>query len=736
MALAERKKIYKQYANRSKQNFQSVEGNMLSQLKRINPKQFYKLFKKRKQNKVKTNLKAEDFKNFFVSLMDNTTADEQTAHLNIGDPVYGELDVPFTESEILTEVRKLKQDKSPGNDELLNEVFIAGKTCLIPLLCKLFNKILTRGEYPTEWTTGIVIPVFKKGNPNDAGNYRPITLISHLAKLFTSVLNSRLLAWSQQNDIITDAQYGFKPGFGTTDAIFALHAIVSKYLNSSGRLYTCFIDYKKAFDTVDHYKLWRRMIKSGITGKLFQVINSMYKNIRLAIRHSNETSDFYKCSTGLLQGEALSPFLFSLLINDLELDLMHNSCPSINIEEINIFILMYADDTVLLAESAAGLQTIINQLDNYTTEWGLTINVAKTKVLVFRKSWQLRKEEKWFYKGTEIEIVNQFCYLGIMLNYNGKFNTTQKHLAEQARKAQFNLMKVIKQSNFNVTTMLDLFDTYLAPILNYGSELWGTNKAPEIERVHTSFIKRILGVKRSASNAMVYNEVARMPLYLTRCNRIVKYWTKLLSTNNCILKSLYEDMLQDCEANTTGHNWLRSVKDILLKLGMNEFWISQEPGDVNIFLARVRQRLADQFFQTNDSTIETCSKCEIYKYFDKTRGLAKYLCKPIPELRRKTLSRFRLSAHSLAIETGRYNRTDRRDRVCAMCELNVIEDEYHLILICPKYSELRARLIRPYFYRRPSAQKLVELLDAGDIKTITNLTRYITLAMRLREGHV
>ncbi len=157
---------------------------------------------------------------------------------------------------------------------------------------------------------------------------------------------------------------------------------------------------------------------------------------------------------------------------------------------------MYADDTVLLAESAAGLQTIINQLDNYTTEWGLTINVAKTKVLVFRKSWQLRKEEKWFYKGTEIEIVNQFCYLGIMLNYNGKFNTTHKHLAEQARKAQFNLMKVIKQSNFNVTTMLDLFDTYLAPILNYGSELWGTNKAPEIERVHTSFIKRILGVKK------------------------------------------------------------------------------------------------------------------------------------------------------------------------------------------------------------------------------------------------
>ncbi len=184
--------------------------------------------------------------------------------------------------------------------------------------------------------------------PNDTGNYRPITLISHLAKLFTSVLNARLLKWSEQNDIITDAQFGFKPGFGTTDAIFALHSIVAKYLNTRGRLYSCFIYYKKAFESVDHYKLWRRMIKSGITGKLLQVIQSMYRNIRLAIKHNNEISDFYNCTTGLLQGEALSPFLFSLLINDLELDLMHNDCPTIDIEEINLFILMYADDTVLL----------------------------------------------------------------------------------------------------------------------------------------------------------------------------------------------------------------------------------------------------------------------------------------------------------------------------------------------------------------------------------------------------
>ncbi len=164
---------------------------------------------------------------------------------------------------------------------------------------------------------------------------------------------------------------------------------------------------------------------------------------------------------------------------------------------------------------------------------------------------------------------------------------TQKHLAEQARKATFCLMKKVKQFGFNVTTMLELFDTYVAPVLNYGAEIWGTNKAPEIERVHTMYVKRVLGVKRSTSNAMVYNEVARMPQICTRYVRILKYWTKLITTNNCIVKAIYANMLTECERTRTGYNWLRNVKDtqcILYKLGMIDHWAKQDPGDTNTFI--------------------------------------------------------------------------------------------------------------------------------------------------------
>jgi hypothetical protein len=109
----------------------------------------------------------------------------------------------------------------------MNDYILTGKTTLIPVLCKLFNNILMSGIFPELWVKSIIIPIFKKVDVNDTGNYRGISLVSHVGKLFTSLINSRLLKWSEENVILTDAQFGFRPGLGTTDAIFALHSLIS-----------------------------------------------------------------------------------------------------------------------------------------------------------------------------------------------------------------------------------------------------------------------------------------------------------------------------------------------------------------------------------------------------------------------------------------------------------------------------------------------------------------------------
>jgi hypothetical protein len=218
----------------------------------------------------------------------------------------------------------LKRDKDIGFDNIMNEyIYISMSKHLIkPVLCKLFNTILNTGNFPEIWLRSIIIPVFKKGNQNDPGNYRGISLVSHMGKLFTSLLNNRLTKWSENSSVLTDVQFGFRPGFGTTDAIFSLHSLISKSLRKGKRLYCCFIDYVKAFDSVCHLTLWLRLARCGITGKLLNVIKSMYSKLKCCVKFDGHFSNFFTSNIGLMQGESLSTLLYSFYVNDMEIELI------------------------------------------------------------------------------------------------------------------------------------------------------------------------------------------------------------------------------------------------------------------------------------------------------------------------------------------------------------------------------------------------------------------------------
>ena len=188
------------------------------------------------------------------------------------------------------------------------------------------------------------------------------------------------MKWDSENNVITDAQFGFKQGFSTVDAIFVLQSIINRNLSKKGgRLYCCFIDYKKAFDLIDRSKLWCKLIKQGIQGKMLKIIRSLYENVKSCVKYNGCLSQCFRNSVGLFQGEVLSPILYSLYVNDCEMHFIRSNCPSVELNMINIFLLMYADDTVLLAETPQDLQTLLNSLYTYCDEWKLTVNTAKNK---------------------------------------------------------------------------------------------------------------------------------------------------------------------------------------------------------------------------------------------------------------------------------------------------------------------------------------------------------------------
>ena len=171
----------------------------------------------------------------------------------------------------------------------------------------------------------------------------------------------------------------------------------------------------------------------------------------------------------------------------------------------------------------------------------------------------------------------------MLFNYNGKFNVTQKHIASQGKKVLFCLMKEVQKHNFNVLTLLSLFDTYVSPVLNYCSEILGYMKAQEIEKIHTMFLKRLLGVKRPTSNDMIYRETGRLPLIVNRKFNMLNYWLKLTRTENCVLENIYEMTLRSCN-HQDNQNWSAEIRDILISIGMVDVWQQQRVKKFNIYL--------------------------------------------------------------------------------------------------------------------------------------------------------
>jgi len=211
----------------------------------------------------------------------------------------------------------------------------------------------------------VILPIYKRGDVSDPNNYRGITLISCFAKLFTGIINERLKSWAESYDIITDAQFGFKPNCSTADAIFILNALIEKQLHNKHKLFCCYIDYRKAYDVINRGQLWYKMIRSGVDGKLMAIIRSMYNEVKLQVKHMSSLSDLFSSNVGLLQGEITSPIMFSLFVNDIEFSLQNGLNAGITLDQLSVYLLLFADDAVIFSETKEGLQKSLDNLEIY-----------------------------------------------------------------------------------------------------------------------------------------------------------------------------------------------------------------------------------------------------------------------------------------------------------------------------------------------------------------------------------
>ena len=467
---------------------------------------------------------------------------------------------------------------------------------------------------------------------------------------------------------------------------------------------------------------------------MFRVIRSLYQDVKLRVKGLTSLSDMLSCDIGLMQGEIMSPILFSIFLNDVEMQLTDNGNDGITLDQLTLYLLLFADDAVIFSETPEGLQKSLDNFETYCRKWNLTVNVDKTKIVVFRKGGILAQNERWSYDNQEIEIVSSFNYLGIGLSSGGSFIQATNTLADKGLKAMHCLLETIKETKAPIKVMFHLFDSLVASVLSYGCEIWGFASAQCIERVHRKFCKQILNVKLSTNNYALYTELGRHPLYIERQIRIIKYWFKLATetNSNCILKSAFEDMKNRTENSINKLLWTSKVKSLLERNGFAEVWQYPESVNIKMFLPVLKTRLIDTFITESREGIRSSSSLSLFKELNTTYEIAPYLKLLCLDKRRAALAKLRLSSHSLAIETGRHSGIPRENRKCSVCDLNDIEDEYHFIIICPFYRDLRKDYIPNYYVRRPSMQKFIDLLKSTSVKKLKNLATFVIKATKLR----
>ena len=429
---------------------------------------------------------------------------------------------PFEEKEVLEQIKKLKNNKASGIDQVINEFIKNSPENMVHLIVKMFNIVLETGIIPTDWTIGLIKPIHKKGSTDDPDNYRGITLLSCIGKCFTAIINTCLTKYLDCVGIIGEEQAGFRHGYSTLDHIFVFHSILSIYLHKKRKVYVAFIDYKKAFDLIDRSSLWSKLIASSINGKIIRVIYNMYDNAKSCVVNDSMYSEFFGCNIGVRQGENLSPLLFAIYLNDFDLfisrryeglkDLSVDIKTFLSDDDVEIFLrifsLLYADDTIVMAETERELQAALNAVFDYCKTWHLTVNTSKTKIVIFSRG-KVRKYPDFQFGDSILQVVSEYVYLGTMFNYNNRFHKNKQKQVSLARRAMFGLISRASKLDLPLDIQVELFEQLVTPILLYGSEIWGHEDLSCIEVFYMKFCKLILGLNKNTANLKACRELGK-----------------------------------------------------------------------------------------------------------------------------------------------------------------------------------------------------------------------------------
>ena len=418
---------------------------------------------------------ANHFNDFFLNI-GCTGDDDEHGYKNylIGEHLYDNFQFNLINNQHTTSIiSHIKTKYSYGYDRISSALIKIIIHEITPSLTLIINQCLTTGIFPDKLKIGKIVPVYKKGNHKLIDNYRPISLLPTISRIFETVIYSQLYEYIEHHHIMNDSQYGFRKAHSTVYTATELIDRLTYKLDNNKIPFNIYIDLSKAFDTLNHSILLSKLHYYGIRNTALTLLKSYFTNRKQYCDYKGTSSIMLLIHKGVPQGSLLGPLLFILYVNDFYLS--SNKCT----------FLMYADDTTLLSTydtfhtntdtDIATIQRNINEELLRVTTWlsrnKLLINTTKTKMTVFHTQQKHISYPDVIINNSHVEIVDDFKLLGITVNKHLKWNTHIENTAIKVSK-YIGVLNRLKHT-LPPKILYTLYNILILPHFNYGLILWG-----------------------------------------------------------------------------------------------------------------------------------------------------------------------------------------------------------------------------------------------------------------------
>ena len=478
---------------------------------------------------------AEIMASHYASISSNNSYDprfrraRQTLERNLNFDTCEEL--PYNNPISILELERMLSSSSKsatGEDQVSYNMISRSHPSCKTFLLKIFNKILSSGDYPSEWRTSLVLSFPKPGKiPNCPENFRPISLTSCTGKLLEKIINTRITIFLEAGNHIPKHQFGFRKMQSTSDALNKFISDVGGALNMKQHVLCVSFDLRKAYDSTWRYGIMKAIHQTGMRGNVPRIIQNFLSNRTFKTKIRDTTSNIHNLEQGVPQGSVLSCTLFSLAINGI-LESVPNGVEAI----------LYVDDLLIYCSGTyvpsleRRLQNAINKIESWATSHGFTFSPAKTNCIHFHRKRKSQPPLKLTLNNRIIVNREHIKYLGMMIDYRLEWKTHIQNLKTNCIR-RLDLLKCLSHTSWGSdrTILLRLYRAIVRSKMDYGSFLYNTAREGTLKMldpVHNAAIRLCTGAYRSSPVISLYADSGEPSLQRRRDQLLLQYHSRTL----------------------------------------------------------------------------------------------------------------------------------------------------------------------------------------------------------------